>query len=258
MLVQGLQGEGSIVLVESHHTPSELKLTKQTYGVAFTKLIKKVKKLEKTFKTSQARRRAKIVILDDDMVLEDSSKQGRMIEDIDQDAGVILVTPTEVKSQDDQPEDQLGVLSAAKILADATRVHTYGRRRRAVSTSRSGVSTASKIISTAEETISTAGVSMPVSTGGMVQENTSSPRATKDKGKTSESIYAGVYERMVNMKIRQGAIKRMFYRQSYHWDSDGILSNTHLSHHRGSSSKMMTNSVEMTQFDTFSGALVSI
>nr|GEW21785.1 putative reverse transcriptase domain-containing protein [Tanacetum cinerariifolium] len=57
------------------------------------------------------------------------------------------------------------------------------RRRRAVSTSRSGVSTASKIISTAEETISTAGVSMPVSTGGMVQENTSSPRATKDKGK---------------------------------------------------------------------------
>nr|GEW50041.1 hypothetical protein [Tanacetum cinerariifolium] len=109
--------------VESLET--ELKLTKQTCGVSFTKLIKKVKKLEKTIKTSQARRGAKIVISDDDMVSEDSSKHGRMIEDIDQDAGVILVTPTKVISQEDQPEDQLGVLSAAKILANATRVYTY-------------------------------------------------------------------------------------------------------------------------------------
>nr|GEW73918.1 hypothetical protein [Tanacetum cinerariifolium] len=91
------------------------------------------------------------------------SNKGRMIEDIDQDTRVILVTPTKVSSQKDQLEDQLGVLSAAKILADATRVHTYSRRR-AVSTSRDGVSTASRIISTAEETVSTAGVSMPVST----------------------------------------------------------------------------------------------
>nr|GEV45452.1 putative ribonuclease H-like domain-containing protein [Tanacetum cinerariifolium] len=70
------------------------------------------------------------------------------------------VTPTKVSSQEDQPEDQLGVLSVAKILADATRVHTYSRRRRAVSTSRDGVTTASKITSTAEETVSIAGVSM--------------------------------------------------------------------------------------------------
>ncbi|GJR05050.1 putative ribonuclease H-like domain-containing protein [Tanacetum coccineum] len=51
---------------------------------------------------------------DDDMALEDSSKQGRMIEEIDQDVGVTLVTPTKVSSQEDQPEYQLGVLSAAK------------------------------------------------------------------------------------------------------------------------------------------------
>nr|GEW68981.1 hypothetical protein [Tanacetum cinerariifolium] len=84
--------------VESLET--ELKLTKQTYGAAFTKLIKKE-------------------------------------------------------------------LSAAKILVDATRVHTYSRRRRAVSTGRVRVSTA-------KETISIADVSMPVSTAGMVQESTSS------------------------------------------------------------------------------------
>nr|GEU81667.1 retrovirus-related Pol polyprotein from transposon TNT 1-94 [Tanacetum cinerariifolium] len=68
----------------------------------------------------------------------DSSKQGRsMIEEINQDAGVTLVqidaedqgkvTPIQVNSQgeahsqEDQPEDQLGVLSAAKVLADAAR-----------------------------------------------------------------------------------------------------------------------------------------
>nr|GEV29766.1 putative ribonuclease H-like domain-containing protein [Tanacetum cinerariifolium] len=53
---------------------------------------------------------------------EDPSKQGRsMIEEIDQDIRIILVTPTQVStqgethSQEDQPEDQLGVLSAAKL-----------------------------------------------------------------------------------------------------------------------------------------------
>ncbi|GKF19389.1 hypothetical protein Tco_0068027 [Tanacetum coccineum] len=47
-----------------------------------------------TVKTSQARRRAKIIVSDDEEDVEDSSKQGRMIEEIDQDAGIALVTPT--------------------------------------------------------------------------------------------------------------------------------------------------------------------
>ncbi|GJW39289.1 hypothetical protein Tco_0065134 [Tanacetum coccineum] len=92
---------GSPSKVESLET--DLKQTKQVYGVAYTKLIMKVKKLEKTVKTSQARRRAKIVVSDDEEDLEDSSKQGRMIEEINQDAGVTLVTPTH--SQEDQPKD---------------------------------------------------------------------------------------------------------------------------------------------------------
>ncbi|GJW75184.1 hypothetical protein Tco_0134554 [Tanacetum coccineum] len=102
--------------------------TKKVYGTAYTKFIMKVKKLEKTVKTSQARRRANIVVSVDDIASEDSSKQGRMIEEIDQDVGVTLVTLTKVSSQEDQPEDQLGVLSIAKVLADATRVHTYSNR----------------------------------------------------------------------------------------------------------------------------------
>ncbi|GJV09476.1 hypothetical protein Tco_1347132 [Tanacetum coccineum] len=177
--------EGSIILHEltvlctklSNKVDSletKLKQTKQTYSAALTKLIKKVKKLEQTVKTSQARRRAKIVVSDDEESSEDPSKQGRMIEDIDQDAGISLVTPTKVSSQEDQSKDQLGVLSAAKVLADAAKknVNTYTRRRRrrAVSTGSEGVNTASRIFSTAEESVSTTGASMPVSTAGMVQQ----------------------------------------------------------------------------------------
>ncbi|GJZ69843.1 hypothetical protein Tco_0633393 [Tanacetum coccineum] len=171
---------------------TELKQRKHTYGAALTKHIKKVKKLEQTVKTSQARRRAKIVVSDDEESSKDPSKQGRMIEDIDQDVGISLVTPTKVCSQEDQSEDQLGVLSTAKVLADVAKknVNTYTRRRRAVSTGSEGVSTASRIFSTAKELVSTAGSSMPVSTAGMVQQvniiipsSSETTETSKDKGK---------------------------------------------------------------------------
>ncbi|GKC23535.1 putative ribonuclease H-like domain-containing protein [Tanacetum coccineum] len=148
---------------------SELKETKQTYNAALTKLIKRVKKLEQTIKTSQARRRAKVVIFDDEEAEEDPSNQGRsLIEELDLDAGISLVPPhapdqgriddTQIS---DQPEEQLGVFSATKILADAAEqggsvenVQTYTRRRREVSTGSGGVSTANRLVSTAD--ISTA------------------------------------------------------------------------------------------------------
>ncbi|GJT43401.1 hypothetical protein Tco_0952116 [Tanacetum coccineum] len=136
--------------VESLET--ELKQTKQTYGAAFIKLIKK----------------------------------GRFDDKID----------TQVS---DQLEDQLGVFSAAKVLADATKkrrtvvnVHSYTRRRRAVSTGSSGSSTA-------EESVSTAGASMPVSTAGMIQEvSIPSPVATKDK--EQEELHASETDEEVAQK----------------------------------------------------------
>ncbi|GJX99237.1 hypothetical protein Tco_0356256 [Tanacetum coccineum] len=160
MLVQGqiLQGEGSTILVESHHTPisapstsqpptsspsmqtthvaeeaatmphdsplprvhslgsdegsmtlneltvlcttlskkvetleSDLKQTKLTYGAAYTKLIMKVKKLEHKVKSSKARRRVRLVVSEDEDELEDPSKQGRKIAQIDEDEGITLV-----------------------------------------------------------------------------------------------------------------------------------------------------------------------
>ncbi|GKE31598.1 hypothetical protein Tco_1450920, partial [Tanacetum coccineum] len=80
--------------------------------------------------------------------------------------------------------------SAAKVLVDATKtnVHTYTRRRRAVSTGSGG-------ISTAEELVSTVGASMRVSTAGMVQEvniSITSLVVVKDKCKEWENIRARV------------------------------------------------------------------
>nr|GEW54589.1 zinc finger, CCHC-type [Tanacetum cinerariifolium] len=50
-----------------------------------------VKKLEKTLKISQARRRAKIIVSDAEEDLEDLSKQGRKIDEIDQDYNISLI-----------------------------------------------------------------------------------------------------------------------------------------------------------------------
>ncbi|GJY62913.1 putative ribonuclease H-like domain-containing protein [Tanacetum coccineum] len=157
-------------------------MTLQELTGLYTKLSDMVLALE-----IDLRQTKKVYVSDDDIASEASSKQGRMIEEIDQDVGVTLVTPTKVSSQKDQPEDQLGVLSAAKVLADAARVPTYSRRRRAVSTGSSRVNTASRrrrAVSTGSGRVSTA--SRIVNTAGMIQQvNIIIPSlsATKDKGK---------------------------------------------------------------------------
>ncbi|GJU70280.1 hypothetical protein Tco_1256539 [Tanacetum coccineum] len=50
----------------------DLKRTKQTYSAAFTKLILRIKKLESKVKTGKARKRARVVLLEDEE--DDSSK----------------------------------------------------------------------------------------------------------------------------------------------------------------------------------------
>ncbi|GKD79032.1 hypothetical protein Tco_1341653, partial [Tanacetum coccineum] len=80
------------------HTPGSNKgsMTIHELTVLCTQLSNKVKKLEQTVKTSQARRRTKIIASDDeeDLVAEDPSKQGRsMIDEMDLDAEISLVPP---------------------------------------------------------------------------------------------------------------------------------------------------------------------
>ncbi|GJZ23140.1 putative ribonuclease H-like domain-containing protein [Tanacetum coccineum] len=70
---------------------NDLKQTKLTYGVAYTKLILRVKKLEHKVKASKSRRRARVIISDNEEDLEDSYKQGRIIAEIDQNPSISLV-----------------------------------------------------------------------------------------------------------------------------------------------------------------------
>ncbi|GKE42482.1 hypothetical protein Tco_1469766 [Tanacetum coccineum] len=72
---------------------NDMQQTKKVYSSALTKLILRVKKLEKKVKTNKARRRARIVISEDEDAKEDSSKQGRKISKIDKDPTISLVQP---------------------------------------------------------------------------------------------------------------------------------------------------------------------
>ncbi|GJU73359.1 hypothetical protein Tco_1264764 [Tanacetum coccineum] len=63
----------------------DLKQTKKTYSNALTKLVLKVKKLEKQVRSGKARRRARIVLSEDEDAAEDPSKQGRKLAQIDTD-----------------------------------------------------------------------------------------------------------------------------------------------------------------------------
>ncbi|GJX22986.1 hypothetical protein Tco_0227431 [Tanacetum coccineum] len=59
----------------------DLQKTKKTYSSAYTKLILRVKKLESQIKTGKARRKARVVLSDDEVIEDDSSKQGRKLHD---------------------------------------------------------------------------------------------------------------------------------------------------------------------------------
>ncbi|GJT96654.1 ribonuclease H-like domain-containing protein [Tanacetum coccineum] len=89
---------------------AELAQTKQTYGTALTKLIKKVKKLEQTVKSTQARRRFRIVVSDDEEGTSWIQGDIEIQEKISDDTEVVLEEeePTELV------EDQEGVLKRKK------------------------------------------------------------------------------------------------------------------------------------------------
>ncbi|GKC71190.1 hypothetical protein Tco_1117073 [Tanacetum coccineum] len=137
--------------VESLET--ELKQTKQIYGAAYTKLIKKVKKLEKTVKSSQARRRARIVISDDEDDLEDPSKQGRKIAEIDQDPGISLVQhDAEIQGRYGHDMEFDFDFDAAKEVSTAEKDVSTAEP---ISTAGAVVTTASVVVSTVSPTRNT-------------------------------------------------------------------------------------------------------
>ncbi|GKF38040.1 hypothetical protein Tco_0118101, partial [Tanacetum coccineum] len=144
---------------------TELTKTKEVHGKALTKLVKKVKRLEDKLKSTNKKRKAKMVISDEeeDLVSEDPSKQGRMEEteyaDVEEEyAGVEhdfdlseqQVTPLKAPHVGVQNQEtfeaELSILSAAKILAEASKERVKRR-----STDSSQVSTALGLFGTADD-----------------------------------------------------------------------------------------------------------
>ncbi|GJU73525.1 hypothetical protein Tco_1264930 [Tanacetum coccineum] len=139
---------------------AELAQTKQTYGTSLTKLIKQVKKLEQTVKTSQSRRRTRVLLSDEEEVSEDPSKQGRsLIEELDLDAEISLVPLHDSKNQEKISDDIKVLLEeeeTTELVEEPTElVEDQGSGKKGeqeVTTADTALNTASVPISTASAT----------------------------------------------------------------------------------------------------------
>ncbi|GKB45064.1 hypothetical protein Tco_0890006 [Tanacetum coccineum] len=97
---------------------SNLKQIKLNYGAAYTKLIMRVKKLEHKVKSSQPKRRARVVISNTKEDLEDPSKQGRKIAKIDQNPSISLVQDEGTSWIQEDAEIQERTSADTEILLD--------------------------------------------------------------------------------------------------------------------------------------------
>ncbi|GJS33796.1 hypothetical protein Tco_0532178 [Tanacetum coccineum] len=170
--------EGSLKLTELMNLVTKLsdrigsleddsKKTKNTYSSAYTKLILRVKKLESQIKTGKSRRKARVVLSDDEVLEDDSSKQGRKLSDAE--VQKKASTETELFIQEVTPTEVIQTQEGNEKVSDE------------VSTARAKQGTASEevpIVSTAEVNLST--------TGGTVTYTRRSveKRSRQDKGKT--------------------------------------------------------------------------
>ncbi|GKA59394.1 hypothetical protein Tco_0758707 [Tanacetum coccineum] len=129
---------------------NDLKQTKLTYGAAYTKLILRVKKLEHKVKASKSRRRARVIISDNEEDLEDSYKQGRIIAEIDQNPSISL--PTELVEDFGSGEKGEKEISTANIsVSTASAIPKV---------STAGVSTTEAALGTVIPEVSTAAVNL--------------------------------------------------------------------------------------------------
>ncbi|GJX27432.1 putative ribonuclease H-like domain-containing protein [Tanacetum coccineum] len=150
------------MLIQPQVLEKDLQQTKKTYSTSLTKLILRVKKLENLLKSGRARRKARIVLFEDEEAPEDSSKQGRKISEIDADPNISLVqedAQVQEKQSDDTEvlieEETLTELfedprSSKKEVTTFANYQIYIRKRRGANTGSSGLSTAGRQVSTAD------------------------------------------------------------------------------------------------------------
>ncbi|GKC89684.1 hypothetical protein Tco_1150333, partial [Tanacetum coccineum] len=140
----------------------DLKQTKKVYGNAYTKLIMRVKKLEHQIKLRQPKRRARVVISDTKEDLEDPSKQGRRIAEIDQNPSISLIQDKGTSWIQEDAEIQGRTSADTEILLDQEEptelVEDLGsgeKGEKEISTANISISTASATpeVSTAAENL---------------------------------------------------------------------------------------------------------
>ncbi|GJS23425.1 hypothetical protein Tco_0452057 [Tanacetum coccineum] len=130
----------------------DLQQTKKTYSTALTKLVLRVKKLEYKLKSGKARRKAKIVLSDDEEIAEDSSKQGRKISQIDEDPTISLVQDEGIswilqeEEVHEKPSDETKVLVQEETPTEIIEEHGSGEKgEMEISTANIQVSTVSPL-----------------------------------------------------------------------------------------------------------------
>ncbi|GJU26885.1 putative reverse transcriptase domain-containing protein [Tanacetum coccineum] len=115
-----------------HDSPlhDDLKKTKLTYSAAVTKLILRVKKLEFQVKTGKSRKRARVVLSEDDKDVEDdSSKQGRKSDAEIKEAARKGILKLVLLEQQKGTASEFPVISTAEEnISTARRTVTYRRR----------------------------------------------------------------------------------------------------------------------------------
>ncbi|GJU35500.1 putative ribonuclease H-like domain-containing protein [Tanacetum coccineum] len=183
-------------------------LTLNELTVLCTTLSKKVKKLEHKVKASKSRRRARVIISDNEEDLEDSYKQGRIIAEIDQNPSISLVQDEGTSWIQEDAETQGRTSADTEILLEQEEptelVEDPGSGEKG-----------EKEISTAEVLVSTASAIPEVSTA--IPERQvyirRSAEKRKDKGKAimkdDESVQKKTKKQLEQERLRLGeAIRR--------------------------------------------------
>ncbi|GKB94902.1 putative ribonuclease H-like domain-containing protein [Tanacetum coccineum] len=96
----------------------DLQQTKKTYSTALTKLVLRVKKLKYKLKSGKARRKAMIVLSDDEEIAKDSSKQEEEVHEKPSDETEVLVqkdTPTKIIEEHESGKKGEMEISTANI-----------------------------------------------------------------------------------------------------------------------------------------------
>ncbi|GJT70541.1 hypothetical protein Tco_0746217 [Tanacetum coccineum] len=165
----------------------DLKQTKKVYGKALKKLVKKVKQLEDKLKSTPRRRKTRMIISDDEeeLISEDTSKQERKINEIDQDPFISLIG-----SGDTEVIKGIGDTEVLDIEKETSTAHIP-------------VSTAS-----ASETVSTAAPRTPPTTTTVFDDEDFSMAMAQTLIKIKEEVAHKLHDEEVAQKLHDEEMAR--------------------------------------------------